>query len=284
MKLGISMFPTDYAIPPGELARAVEARGFESLWFPEHSHIPVSRETPWGGVPGAKPLPEMYWHTHDQFVSLTAAAAATTSLLVGSGITLVAQRDPIWLAKQVASVDVLSGGRMLFGIGYGWNREELASHGVAYQDRRALLREKVLMMKSLWEDDAASFSGELLQLEPSWAWPKPMQRPHPPIILGGAAGPKTLRHIVEFCDGWMPLYGRHPIIENVAKLRAAAEEQGRDPASIAIGVFSAPRDRGQLRELAAAGVTRAVFGITPGPVEQVTVKLDEYAGFLEDLG
>jgi alkanesulfonate monooxygenase SsuD/methylene tetrahydromethanopterin reductase-like flavin-dependent oxidoreductase (luciferase family) len=252
MKLGISMFPTDYAIPPGELARAVEARGFESLWFPEHSHIPVSRETPWGGVPGAKPLPEMYWHTHDQFVSLTAAAAATTSLLVG--------------------------------IGYGWNREELASHGVAYQDRRALLREKVLMMKSLWEDDAASFSGELLQLEPSWAWPKPMQRPHPPIILGGAAGPKTLRHIVEFCDGWMPLYGRHPIIENVAKLRAAAEEQGRDPASIAIGVFSAPRDRGQLRELAAAGVTRAVFGITPGPVEQVTVKLDEYAGFLEDLG
>jgi len=283
MKLGISMFPTDYAIPPGELAREVEARGFESLWFPEHSHIPTSRKTPWGGVPGAKPLPEMYWHTHDQFVSLTAAAATTTSLRIGSGITLVAQRDPIWLAKEVASVDFLSGGRMLFGIGYGWNREELASHGVAYGERRALLREKVLMMRSLWQDEEASFSGEMLHLEPSWAWPKPIQRPHPPIILGGAAGPKTLGHIVEFCDGWMPLYGRHPITENVAKVRAAAEEQGRDPASIEIGVFSAPRDEEKLSELAAAGVSRAVFGITPGPAEEVLAKLDDYTRFLDQV-
>ena len=150
MKLGVSIFPTDRTIDPASLARAAEERGFESLWFPEHSHIPASRKTPWGGAAGAPPLPEMYWRTHDQFVALMAAAAATTSLKVGSGITLVPQRDPIWLAKQVASVDTLSGGRLLFGIGYGWNKEELAHHGVRYTERRALLREKVLMMKELW--------------------------------------------------------------------------------------------------------------------------------------
>ncbi len=206
MKLGVSIFPTDKTIDPGSLAKAAEDLGFESLWFPEHSHIPTSRETPWGGRAGAPPLPEMYWRTHDQFVALMAAAASTSTLKVASGITLVAQRDPIWLAKQVATVDALSGGRLIFGIGYGWNKEELAHHGVEYTERRALLREKILMMKELWTQEEAAYAGDLIQLQPSWSWPKPTQQPHPPIIMGGAAGPKTFAHIMEFCDGWMPIY------------------------------------------------------------------------------
>ena len=281
MKLGVSIFATDKTIDPATLARAVEERGFESLWFPEHSHIPTSRRTPWGGQAKAPPLPEMYWRTHDQFVSLTAAAAATTELKVGSGITLVAQRDPIWLAKQVASVDVLSGGRMLFGIGYGWNKEEMAHHGIDYRSRRALLREKILLMKRLWTQEEASFDGEFLHLEPSWAWPKPLQRPHPPIIMGGGAGPKTFADIMEFCDGWMPIFGRHPIADRLIDMRRAAELAGRDPESIELGVFSAPRDTAQLANLAAAGVTRAVFSLPPVEPHIVLAKLDKYAGFLD---
>ncbi len=192
MKYGVLIFPTDTSIRPDDLAREVEARGFNSLWFPEHSHIPSSRVTPWGGARDAPPLPDWYWHTLDQYVALAYAATATTTLRLGAGITLLAQRDPIWTAKQVASLDHLSGGRVMFGIGYGWNKEEMAQHGTAYLERRALLREKVLMMKALWTQDEASYEGELLSLEPSWAWPKPVQKPHPPIVMGAAAGPKTI--------------------------------------------------------------------------------------------
>ena len=283
MKFGVSIFPTDKTMRPDDVARAAEERGFESLWFPEHSHIPTSRATPWGGAANAPPLPEMYWRTFDQFVALAAAAAATTSLRIASGITLVAQRDPIWLAKQVASVDALSKGRLIFGIGYGWNKEEMASHGVAYTQRRALLREKVLMMKQLWTEDRAEFHGELLHLEETWAWPKPHQRPHPPIVLGGAAGPKTFGHIVEFCDGWMPLYGRHPIVDKIGEMRRAAEAVGRDPDSLEVGVFSAPRDVEKLEELAAAGVTRAVFSLPSVDEAVVVEKLDKYAEFIGHL-
>jgi probable F420-dependent oxidoreductase len=283
MKLGLSIFPTDTTINPASLAKAAEERGFESLWFPEHSHIPTSRKTSWGGAAAAPPLPEMYWRTHDQFVSLMAAAAATTTLKVGSGITLVAQRDPIWLAKQVASVDVLSEGRLLFGIGYGWNKEEMAQHGVAYTERRALLREKILMMKALWTQDEASYEGDKLSLEPSWSWPKPLQKPHPPIIMGGAAGPKTFAHIVEFCDGWMPIYGRHPITDKIAQMHAAAEAAGRDPATLDIGVFNAPRNVDELRNLAAAGVTRALFALPAVDTAIVLEKLDKYAEFLNEV-
>ena len=280
MKFGINIFPTDQTIDPAALARAAEERGFESLWFPEHSHIPISRKTPWGGREGAPPLPEMYWRTYDQFVALTAAAAATSRLKVASGITLVAQRDPIWLAKQVASVDALSYGRLIFGIGYGWNKEEMAHHGVKYTERRALLREKVLMMKELWTRDEASYSGEMLRLDPSWAWPKPHQQPHPPIVLGGAAGPKTFAHIMEFCDGWMPIYGRHPVVENLIDMRRAAEKAGRDPETIEIGLFGAPRDLGELEKLAAAGVSRAVFSLPAVDEHIVIEKLDKYAKFI----
>jgi probable F420-dependent oxidoreductase len=272
------MFPTESAIRPDVLAAAVEARGFESLWFPEHSHIPTSRSTPWGGVAGAPPLPDHYWRSHDLFVSLAYAAAATTTLRLGTGIALVAQRDPIWTAKEVASLDTLSGGRVEFGIGYGWNKEEMASHGVGYADRRAVLREKVLMMKRLWTDDEAEFHGEILSLEPSWAWPKPVQRPHPPLIMGAAAGPRTLADMVEFCDGWMPLATRMDIVSEVERVRRAVADSGRDPATFEITAYGVKPE--SLQAHAAAGVDRAVFNLRPNPEPETIAYLDRLAGAL----
>jgi len=282
VQFGISMFPTDQAIPPADLAREVEARGFESLWFPEHSHIPVSRRTPWGGVKNAKPLPEYYSRTLDQFVALAAAAAVTTTLKLGTGITLVPQRDPIWLAKQVASVDVISGGRALFGIGYGWNREEMADHGVAYLQRRAILRENVLAMKELWTKDVASFEGEHVAFEPSWAWPKPVQQPHPPIILGGAAGPRTIADLVEFCDGWMPIAGRHGVISGIDALNHAAAAAGR--ASLELSVSTGKVEPADVERYVEAGVSRIVIGIPPRGVDDVLPRLDGYTRLVEEFG
>ena len=261
MDFGLFLFPTDTTLQPVETGRAAEEAGFESLFFPEHSHIPVSRVTPWGGVPGASPLPEYYWRSMDPFLALAAVAATTTTLKVGTGITLVAQRDPIWLAKEVATLDHLSGGRTVFGIGYGWNKEEMAHHGVEYSQRRALVREKVLMMKSLWTEEVASFEGELVHLEPSWAWPKPVQRPHPPIIMGSAAGPKTIAHMVEFCDGWMPLARRHDLEGNVAKVRQAIEAGGRDPARFNITTYGAKETKDNVAHLIGLGVDRIVFNL-----------------------
>ncbi len=278
MKIGVVIFPTDLAIQPVELAQAVEARGFESLWFPEHSHIPVSRETPWGGYKNMPPMPEEYKRSHDQFVALAAAAAVTKRIKLGTGITLVAQRDPIWLAKEVASLDLISNGRVLFGIGYGWNREEMRNHGVAFKDRRAILREKILLMKELWTKEEASFEGKHVRFEKSWAWPKPVQRPHPPIILGGAAGPKTYPDIIEFCDGWMPIGGLHDFSGGRAGLEQACKAAGRDPASIELGVFfGASFDREKMKPLADAGVTRIIIPLPPKPADVVLPVLDDYA-------
>ncbi len=274
------MFPTDVAIDPVTLGKAVEDRGFESLWFPEHSHIPASRATPWGGREGAPPLPDMYWRTYDQFLALSAVAAVTNRIKLGTGITLVAQRDPIWLAKQVATIDHLSDGRFIFGIGYGWNKEEMGQHGMAYADRRAFLRESILAMKELWTQGEASFSGEYVNLEPSWAWPKPLQKPHPKIVLGGAAGPKTLAHIAEFCDGWMPLYGRHSVADKISLLNQACEDIGRDPAEVEIGVFGAPADQGTLEELAGFGVSRALLNLPAESAADTLARLDNYTALL----
>ena len=269
MKSGITVFPTRETPDPATLAREAEERGFDSLWFPEHSHIPSSRITPWGGRKGAPPLPSHYWKTYDAFIALTAAASATSTLRLATGITLVAQRDPIWTAKQVASLDVLSGGRVIFGVGYGWNREEMGQHGVAYTERRALLREKVLMMKQLWTEDEAAYQGELIELEPSWALPKPAQQPHPPIILGSSGGPKTFRDIVEFCDGWYPIPSRTSLGDRVAELRQAADDAGRDPKTIELGVFAAPyRDDfvDEMRELGFGTILYQLRQNEPGDV------------------
>ncbi len=278
MKFGVFIFPMESAIRPDHLAKEVEARGFHSLWFPEHSHIPSSRVTPWGGQEGAPPLPDHYWRSHDAFVALSYAAAVTSNLRVGTGVSLVAQRDPIWTAKEVASLDALSGGRLIFGIGYGWNKEEMAQHGVDYAERRVLLREKMLLMKALWTEGEAAFKGELVNLEPSWAWPKPAQRPHPPIIMGAAAGPRTVADMVEFCDGWMPLATRMDIVGEVGRVREAVADAGRDPDSFEIIAYGARPD--DVDKLIAAGVDHITFNLRPLPPAETIPYLDRLAGAL----
>ena len=278
MDIGVMIFPTDKSIQPVELAREVEARGLESLWFPEHSHIPTRRETPWGGREGAPPMPEQYWRAHDQFVALAAAAAVTSKLRLGTGITLVAQRDPIWLAKEVASLDVISNGRFELGIGYGWCVEEMRNHGLAYKQRREILRENMLLMRALWSEDEASFHGEHIQFEKSWAWPKPIQKPFPPIVMGGAAGPATAAHVAEFCSGWMPLGGAYEVAGGLREIAAACANIGRDPDSVSFGMFYSrlvPADA--LKKHGGMGATRGILPLPSADRETVLPILDEYA-------
>ena len=277
------MFPTDLGIQPVEVAREAEARGFDSLWFPEHSHIPVSRRTPWGGIEGAPPLPAEYWRTHDQFIALTAAAVVTSTLRLGTGITLVAQRDPVWLAKEVASLDVISGGRLQFGIGYGWNHEEMESHGVDIGHRRALVREKILACKALWTQDEASFHGEYVNFEPSWAWPKPLQFPNPPIYVGCSPSDLHFRHIIEYADVWMPIEGRWPIDEAWLKLQQMAEAAGRDPASLQLGIYAAKPDAANLARVRDVGATSALLLLPPLDRDEALAKMDSYAPLVEEF-
>src|SRR3989449_4609610 len=240
MQYGVVMFPTEYAIAPDELARALEDRGFESLWFPEHTHIPASRRTPW---PAGGDLPRDYWSAYDPFVALTAAAAATRRLKLGTGICLVIERDPITTAKEVATLDRLSGGRFLFGIGGGWNAEEMENHGAQFKTRWRLLRERVLAMKEIWTKREAEFHGEFVRFDKIWSHPKPAQKPHPPIIMGGD-GPTTFDRVIEFADGWMPIARpKQNPAEKIPALRQRAEKAGRDPKSISVTIFVAKPDR-----------------------------------------
>jgi len=274
MHIGVLMFPTDYSVRPDELARAAETRGFESLWFPEHTHIPVSRRSPW---PGGPTLPKEYWHTHDLFVALATAAAVTTRLKVGSGICLLVERDPIITAKEVASVDFLSRGRMLFGIGGGWNAEEMEDHGTDFRTRWKVLRERVLAMKRIWTEEEASFEGELVRFPPLWSWPKPAQKPHPPVLLGGH-GPRALRRVVDYCDGWLPISVRAgDIAAGIAELRRLAGEKGRDPRTISVSVYGAPMDRAALAGFRDAGVERAILPLPSADADTVMPLLDRGA-------
>ena len=282
MDLGIVIFPTDTTLDPIRLAREVEDRGFESLWFPEHSHIPTSRATPWGGRAGARPLPEKYWHTLDAFVSLGAVAAVTTTLRIGTAITLVAQRDPIWLAKEVATLDVISGGRFEFGVGFGWNREEMASHGVDASDRFGLVAEKLGVMRALWAEDEASFEGVRLTLEPSWAWPKPLQRPHPPIVVGTGAGPKGLDVVFGHADGWMPHWRTLPT--TLAAFRAEADRRGLDPAAWELTVSGVGETLDDLALAAETGARRALFALDEAPPAEILATLDRLADLKERFG
>jgi len=280
MDYGITMFATDYAIRPDELAREVEARGFESLWLPEHTHIPTSRRSPW---PGGSDLPKEYWHTHDLFVALTMAAAATTRLKVGSGICLVIEHDPITLAKQIATLDLLSNGRFLFGIGGGWNAEEMANHGTEFKTRWKLLRERIEAMKVIWRDDEAAYHGDLVDFDPIWSWPKPAQTPHPPVYLGGH-GPKALERVVRYCDGWMPIPIRaRGLADEIKDLHARATAAGRDPGSISITLYGVPADADRLRAFIAAGAHRLVFGLPPAGREVVLPLLDRYAAVMSEV-
>lgn len=275
MKFGISIFATDYAMHPSQLAREVEARGFESIWFPEHTHIPVRRISP---PPGGGELPKHYWHTYDLFVALTAAAMATTRLLVASGICLVVEHDPITTAKQVASLDALSGGRFIFGIGGGWNAEEMANHGTFFKKRWRIMRERVLAMKEIWAKDEAEFHGEYVDFDEILSYPKPVQKPHPPIYMGGF-GPRTFERVVEYCDGWVPIaippadMGRL-----VMELRDAAGHAGRDPDEITVTYMSLPGTTPEdIDTLTEAGVERIVFSTPVGGADVVLPALDSYA-------
>jgi probable F420-dependent oxidoreductase len=273
MDFGIAMFPTHDAIDPGAMARLVEERGHESLFFPEHTHIPASRLSPY---PGGDELPRRYSHTYDLFVALTAAAVATTRLRVGSGVCLLIERDPITTAKEVASIDVLSGGRMEFGVGAGWNREEMAHHGTDPRVRMAVLAERVGAMKAIWTEDEATYQGAYVAFERVWSWPKPAQRPHPPILVGGY-GPTVLDRVLAFGDAWFPNYGPVDLLDRIRELRARADRP------IEVQVMGAPADPLALAELAEAGVRRVVHWVpsaTRGPVER---SLDRFETAVAEL-
>jgi probable F420-dependent oxidoreductase len=266
MDTGVAIFPTHDAIPPAEVARLAEERGHESLFFPEHTHIPASRETPY---PGGKELPRRYVHTYDLFVAITAALTATSRLRVGSGICLVIERDPIITAKEVASVDFLSGGRFEFGVGAGWNREEMANHGTDPRRRMALLRERVEAMKAIWTNDEASYEGEYVKFDRIWCWPKPAQRPYPPVLVGGN-GPGVLDRVLAFGDGWFPNYAPQGILDRAEDLRARA---GRPVRLMVMGV---PADAQVLEAYAQAGFERAVHWLPSAPRGPVERALDVF--------
>lgn len=274
MLFGVSIFSTGYAIRPDELARALEDRGFESLWLPEHTHIPASRRSPW---PGGPDLPHEYWNTYDPFVALTAAAMATRKLKVATGICLLIERDPITTAKEVASLDQLSEGRFLFGIGGGWNAEEMENHGTDFKKRWRVLRERVLAMKEIWTKEEAEFHGEFVNFDKIWANPKPFQKPHPPILMGGD-GPTTFDRVLEYCDGWVPIGIRSTgIPEKIATLKSRAEEMGRDPKSISVTVFGTRPKTEIIDQYESAGVDRVLLPLPPEGRETVLPMIDEYA-------
>lgn len=277
MDIGIFMFPTGDAIRPDELGAEVEARGFESLWFPEHTHIPTSRRTPF---PGGGELPPEYSRSHDPFVALTAAAMSTKKIGLGTGICLIIERDTITTAKAVASLDVLSGGRFIFGIGGGWNREEMEHHGTDYPTRFAKLEEQVAAFKTIWTEDEAEFHGRHVDFDPIWSWPKPVQKPHPPIVLGGGTR-YTRQRVVDFCSGWMPI-GRddEAVLRGIEDLRQRAERAGRAMETISINVFGATPKREILDRYAEAGVSRAVLLARPEGRDLVLPRLDRYATLL----
>jgi len=274
LDIGLTMFATDRSMDLAGLAREAESRGFTSLYVPEHTHIPTSRLTP--PPTGETELAEEYRRTLDPFIALAAAAAVTSRIKLGTGICLVAQRDPIVLAKEVASLDWVSSGRFLFGVGFGWNREEMAQHGVPFADRREIVREKIAVMRALWTRERAGYLGKWVKLEESWSWPKPVQRPHPPVLLGGAPGPKLFAHVAEYCDGWIPIGGAG-IAASLPALRAALDARGRDPASVRIVPFGTVPNPGKLDYYASIGLREVVLRIPSAARDEVLSTLDEYA-------
>ena len=279
MDFGAAIFFTDYSIGPVALGRALEERGFESLWAPEHSHIPLSRRSPF---PQGGELPKKYYDVMDPFVTLAAAAAATSRLKVATGICLVVQRDPIHTAKAVASLDQTSGGRFLFGIGAGWNAEEMADHGTEFASRFAVMQERVEAMKAIWTQSKPEYRGKFVAFPPMMTWPKPVQKPHPPVIVGGAF-PYGARRAIAYGDGWVP-HARRPaygeVLGMLPEFRTMATATGRDPASIPITVFGVAEDRELIERYREAGVARLVFNLPPSKAEEVLPILDRCASLI----
>jgi len=278
---GVLIFATDFAIGPEILAREAEALGFESLFFPEHTHIPASRQTPW---PGGKALPKEYWHTHDPFVALAMAASVTTELKIGTGISLVTERDPILMAKQAATLDFLSNGRLLLGVGAGWNVEEMRHHGVAYADRWKILRERILAMREIWTREEAEFHGKYVDFDKIWSYPKPKQAGGPPILMG-ASSKYVYKRIAEYCDGWFPIYqdqsraqasGAVNYGESIQLIRDAWAAAGRsgDPD---LSIFWVGPDPEAVKSLVADGFNRIIFALPSADADTVLPMLERYA-------
>jgi probable F420-dependent oxidoreductase len=276
MHFGVGLFFTDYSITPAALGKASEERGFESVWAAEHSHIPLSRRSPW---PGGAELPKQYYDVMDPFVTLTAAAAATKMLKVGTGVCLVNQRDPIQTAKLVASIDQVSQGRFLFGIGIGWNAEEMEDHGTVFTTRAKLVRERVEAMKAVWTETKPEYHGELVKFDPMMAWPKPVQKPHPPVIVGGAF-PQAARRAVRYGEGWIPLAGRPgtgDVFETVPKFRAMLAEAGRDAASCPVTLFGVGEDADALKRYRDLDIARVTAALPAAKEDVVLPILDRWA-------
>ena len=277
VRFGVSTFPTDYAIQPVQLAKAVEERGFDSLFFPEHTHIPASRATPF---PGGGDLPKQYWHAHDPFVAFGACAAVTERISLGTGICLVVERDPITLAKEIASLDMISNGRAIIGIGAGWNREEMENHGASYRHRWAITREKVLAMREIWNNDAAEFHGEHVNFEPIWSYPKPVQENGPPIWIG-ANSKWVFERIADYADGWMPIGGLGS--GNMERLQEAMAAKGRKVEDLDLALFGAPPDAERLVGRIGQGFDHVIFGLPAESADTVLPLLDRYAAVMAEV-
>ncbi len=282
LNFGASMFFTDYSMAPGELGKALEERGFESVWAPEHSHIPLSRKTPF---PAGGDLPKKYYDAMDPFVTLTMAAAATKRLKVGTGVCLVAQRDPIQTAKLVASIDNVSGGRFLFGIGNGWNRDEMENHGTDFTQRHKLARERVEAMKAIWTQSKPEYHGEFVNFDPMMTWPKPVQKPHPPVIVGGAF-PYSARRAIRYGDGWIPQASRGAyaeIADMIPEFRKMATEAGRDASKIEITVWFPKKDADLMKRYQDLGVSRVVFNLESEKAGTILPVIDGWATLMRQV-
>jgi probable F420-dependent oxidoreductase len=283
MQFGAAMFFTDYSMGAAELARALEARGFESVWAPEHSHIPTSRRSPYQG---GGDLPKQYCDVMDPFVSLAAAAAVTKTIRLGTGVCLITQRDPIQTAKLVASLDQVSGGRFLFGIGGGWNAEEMEDHGTVFKTRFKLMRERVEAMKEIWTKDAAEYHGEMVDFAPMAAWPKPVQKPHPPVIVGGAF-PHSARRALRYGDGWIPNASRAhyaDVTDYLPQFKQMASEIGRDVGEVPITIWGATEDYDRLSRYRDQGVSRLVVSLPPENAVAALPALDRWAELIRRVG
>ena len=277
MEYGVSIFPTDYSIEPAELAVAAVERGFKSLWFPEHSHIPLSRKSPW---PGGAELPKQYYDCMDPFIALATAASMTKTIKLCTGICLIIQRDVLQLAKEVATLDQLSKGRVILGIGAGWNAEEMADHGTAFETRMSLMEERVAALKIIWTESKPEFSGKFVNFEPMMTWPKPIQKPHPQILIGGGF-PHAAKRAISYGDGWMPIGGRGwDVVETLPKFRQMAAEAGRNPDDLGITIFGATDDAAMLKGYRDASVNRTVFNLPSASRDEILPLLDQYAGMM----
>lgn len=274
MKYGVVYFPTDYSIRVDDMARAVEDRGYESLWLPEHTHIPTSRRSPY---PLGAELPREYIDGYELMTGMAFAAAATRKIIIGSSICLVVERDPIIMAKELATLDRLSGGRIVLGIGSGWNAEEMENHGVEWKNRRKVMREKVAAMKAIWTQDKPAFHGEFVNFDPIWCNPKPLQKPHVPIQMGGN-GSIAIKYAARHCDGWLPSAVLvDQLSASVQMLHRELEQAGRDPKTFPITALFAPNDRKQLDEYEKMGIDRAVFAMPSADRDKVMSLLDRRA-------